>query len=177
MRGPSISHWQRQPSYFNYGDTAARYLSKHHRIISRWRRWGYQVSSNPIASLQIHGTAVSRAPLLVSPYSQQIELRALQRFAFEQSRHRLLREEPELRNLQPHERPRVEYILLLTIDCNKDWTGTISLIRYDHPWYPWLSYPQLSNSPSTPSNGFRQRRPQVVAISPTTEVNQVISRK
>ena len=59
-------------------------------------------SSNPVASLQIHGTAMSQTPLLVSRSRQRIELQALQRFAFKESRHRLLREEPELQNLEPH---------------------------------------------------------------------------
>ena len=65
---------------------------------------------------------MSQTPLLVSPSLQQIGLGVLQRFAFEESRHRLLCEEPELRSLQPHYRSRVEYsrrakgTLLLTFD-------------------------------------------------------------
>ena len=56
---------------------------------------------NLIANLQIHGTTMSQIPLLVSQPPQRIALRALQRFTFEESRHRPLRDEPELRSLHP----------------------------------------------------------------------------
>ena len=66
-------------------DTSTWYLTAHHRLISCRRPWGYQVSSYPIANVQILGIAMSQIPIfevLVSPSPPRNELRAQKRFTF-----------------------------------------------------------------------------------------------